>query len=75
LLEKGVVVNPPVAAQPADGSWVPPSPHEKGTCFDISGATFAEVSAALARARRQGGLRAVLKEEPKNHCVHVQVLE
>lgn len=79
LLQKGVVVNPPVDAKLADGTLVHATPHAKGNSFDVSGAPLDQIVAAMRKARdEKAAILPQIKPEPRNGrhgCVHVQVGE
>ena len=87
LLNKGVIINPPVSAivlmdYIRDGvnkkGWViPPSPHSSGKAFDIGGFnaenTIDACFALLTSVKEQVGIKDILLE-PVNHCCHSDVL-
>jgi hypothetical protein len=83
LLERGVIINPPVAASPLfdyvrngknlKGVVIMPSPHMRGTAFDIGGGSDGVEDERLIIALAIGkvaGLSGVLVER-ENNAIHV----
>lgn len=83
LLERGVIINPPVAASPLfdyirngvnrKGVIIMPSPHMRGTAFDIGGGVDGVEDERLIIALAIGkvaGLASVLVER-ENNAIHV----
>lgn len=83
LLERGVIINPPIAAAPLfdyvrggvnkKGIVIMPSPHMRGTAFDIGGGSDGiedeRVILALALGKVPGMLRVLPERE--NNALHI----
>ena len=87
LLERGVIVNPPVAATPLfdyvrsganmKGVTIMPSPHMRGTAFDIGGGDDGIEDERVIIALAIGhvpGLASVLVER-ENNAIHVNCVK
>lgn len=89
LLHKGVIVNPPIAAEclfeyinaagiNRKGELIPPSPHIMRDPIDFSARVngtpnMAFVAKILNRAKASGAGIRFVKQEPKNGCVHIDL--
>ena len=57
------------------------SAHQQGLAYDISGAPLKDIEAGVRRAVAEGlirlvpGSRSAVLLEPKNHCVHVEIMQ
>lgn len=83
LLERGIIINPPIAAAPLFDYWkggknlkgvtIMPSPHFRGTAFDIGGGADGvdEEAAILSEAIKEVKLIRSFLVERQNNCLHV----
>ena len=87
LLERGVIINPPIAASPLfdymrggvnkKGVIIMPSPHMRGTAFDIGGGSDGvedeRVILALAIGHVPGLSRVLVERE--NNAIHIDCVK